>query len=136
MFDEDLINGDRLKTYRSGASEQIAFKVRLPWYRSLYLSCLESANLTIDGVPVALERISFRLYGRTYKFDELKQFHEVLWFVLDAAEMIVEISHPLEEGSYEILLTLFVRIPYHRSLNFKQMSTCTKSMRVERQVAA
>jgi hypothetical protein len=136
MFDEDLINGDGLKTYRSGASEQIAFKVRLPWYRSLYLSCLESANVSIGGAPIALEHISFRLYGRTYPFDDLKQFYEVLWFVLDAAEMIVEVPQPLAEGSHEVILTLFVRIPYHRSLNFKQMSTCTKLMRVERQVAA
>lgn len=134
MFDEVLIAGDRLRRTRRDGDPYVSFKIRLPWYRSLYLSCLDGVQLSLDGRPQALEDIFFRLYGTTYRYSDLRQHDAVLWFVLDQAEILVRQASNVSEGECEIALTLFLRIPYHRMSNFKQVSTCTRSLQIEERV--
>lgn len=135
MFEESLISSSHLRQVRTGERTLAMFKVRLPWYRSLPLSCLDDATLSIDAERVPLDRISFRLYGTTYRFQELRQFPDVLWFVLDAAELLVDLPRPLADGSHSLSLSLFVRIPYHRGSNFRQISACSKSLLAKSRVS-
>lgn len=135
MFDEVLIAGERLKRTRRDAGQFLSFKIRLPWYRSIYLSCVDGIELALDDKPQALENISLQLYGTTYRFSELTEHHSVLWFVLDQAEILVRQTADLTAQDCQVALTLFFRIPYHRTMPFRQVSTCARSLRVEERVA-
>jgi hypothetical protein len=128
MFDENLIADDAQISRPRDNRSRVSFKVRLPWYRSLYLSCLERACLSIDSIPIAPQQIYFRLQGHTYRFEDLAKLNEVEWFVLDAAQLIADVEPPLEGGTHDVVLTLFIRIPYHRGSVFRQVSSCAKSM--------
>src|ERR1700742_3960586 len=114
MFDEDLISRAHIEPMRPGEPEQLRIVLRLPWYRSLPLSTLDEIRLKIDGEAISSEKISFRLNGHIYPFQELKHLYEVTWFVLDAADLFVTLTNPLADAPHKIAVTLFVRIPYHK----------------------
>jgi hypothetical protein len=130
MFDEDLIAGQRLTRSTRGETQFLSFKIRLPWYRSIYLSCFDRIELSVNGRPQAVENIFFTLYGTTHRFSELTKHHSVLWFVLDPAELVVQHDSNLPSDRCEIALTLFFRIPYHRHV-FRQVSTCTRTLKLD-----
>jgi uncharacterized protein DUF6379 len=134
MFDEDLIAGQRLTRSTRGEKRFLSFKIRLPWYRSIYLSCFDRIELSMNGRPQAEEKIFFKLYGTTYRFSELTKHYSVLWFVLDQAELLVQHDSNLPSDQCEIALTLFFRIPYHRH-EFRQVSTCTRALQLEERIA-
>ena len=135
MFDEVLIAGRRLTRTKRGAGRTLAFKVRLPWYRSIYLSCLNAIELSLDGRPQAVKDIAFRLYGTTYAFSDLVNHHSVLWFVLDQAEILVRQDSDPPGEQCEVALTLFFRVPYHRASTFRQISTCKRTLQVEERIS-
>jgi len=134
MFDEDLIAGQRLTRSTRGDNRFLSFKIRLPWYRSLYLSCFDRIELSMNGQPQNEENIFFKLNGTTYRFSELTKHHSVLWFVLDPAELLVQHDSNLPSDQCEIALTLFFRIPYHRHV-FRQVGTCARALQLEDRIA-
>lgn len=134
MFDEVLIAGDRLTRTRDAQSDWLSFKVRLPWYRSIYLSCLDRIELSFDGVAQDADAIFFKLYGTTYPFAALMDHHSVLWFVLDDAEILVR-QQPGGMKRVNVALTMFFRVPYHRASTFRQVSTCARELPVEERIA-
>jgi Domain of unknown function (DUF6379) len=134
MFDEDLIAGQRLTRLTRGENRFLSFKIRLPWYRSIYLSCFDRIELSLNGRPQAEEKIFFKLYGTTYGFSDLTKHYSVLWFVLDQAELMVQHDSNLPSDQCKIALTVFFRIPYHRH-EFRQVSTCTRALQLEERIA-
>ena len=136
MFDETLIAGERVTRSHQVDGDRLAFKVRVPWYRSVYLSCLNRADITVNGEPIANGGVSFRLYGTTYPFAELVKNESVLWFVLDEAEILLALPPGMADcDRYDINLALFVRIPYHRGSTFQQVSTCQRALPVAERVS-
>jgi hypothetical protein len=135
MFDEALIAGEHLTRAQRGANHALSFKIRLPWYRSLYLSCFDQIELSVNGEPQPQESIDFKLYGTTYRFTELVQHHSVLWFVLDPAELVVQHAADPPSDRCAIALTLSFRIPYHRAMPFRQVSTCTRALPIETRIS-
>jgi hypothetical protein len=134
MFDEDLIASQRLTRSPRGEHRFLAFKIRLPWYRSLYLSCFDRIELSVNGSRQAEEDIFLKLYGTTYRFSDLTKHYSVLWFVLDPAELLIQHDSNLPSDRCVIVLTLFFRIPYHRHV-FRQVSTCTSALQIEDRTA-
>ena len=62
----------------------IELGVRLPWYRSLPLSVVELAELTVDGRPVPANDIRFTINGKSFALDALTDLTEEVWYVLDS----------------------------------------------------
>lgn len=135
MFDEVLIAGDRVTRSKRDVDHYISFKVRLPWYRSIYLSCVDGIELALDGEPHLAEDIFFKLYGTTYRFGDLVKHHSVLWFVLDQAEILVRQPSSKAPDKCEVALTLFFKVPYHRASTFRQVSTCTRALQIEDRIS-
>ena len=59
--------------------------VRLPSYRSLPLSCIDSVSLSIDGTPVDADRLELIVGGRAFPVNDLGTHSRVWWFVLEVA---------------------------------------------------
>lgn len=98
----------------------IAVSIQLPWYRSLWLSAVDNVEATVNGEPIARERLSFELQGRTYTIDELPEQWETLWFVADRPDVLIELDSVPAAGvelTVEIVLTmrlLYMQIAPHR----------------------
>jgi hypothetical protein len=93
--------------------ESISFDLRIPWYRSLPLSCVEGLDVTIDGSATAAADVRIDFNGTTYALDELPPLFEDWWQVTDAARVTVPRAEGVDAaGSHEVDVTLALRIPY------------------------
>lgn len=111
MFDEQVIHGKTMYPCDDG-SGKIHFWVRLPWYRSLPLSCVERLEVAVDGKPADMGEISLSLYGSTHAAAELPALHSISWFVNDVATIYFRPGTPLASGDHELDFFIGLRIPY------------------------
>lgn len=134
MFDESMIAGRHLTLGPRGAAQAVRMRVRLPWYRSLPLSCIEGLELEMDGERVAEERLALRINGHDHPMAEVPALCDVWWFVLDALELVAATRTELGSGAHRVGLTLRLRIPYgdpdYRDIAFVQVARCVRQMGV------
>ena len=88
-------------------------QVRLNWYRSLPLSCIEKVHLSLDGQPVDAGLIRFGINDHQYKLDQLADRVEEFWFVQDSAKLRVQQPGKVAPGeSHKIHVEIALRFPY------------------------
>jgi hypothetical protein len=88
-------------------------QMRLPWYRSLPLSCIENIRLTLDGQPIDPTLLRFGVNDRQFKLTELDDVVEEYWFVQDSAHLIVLQPGKVASGeSHKVEVELTLRFPY------------------------
>lgn len=105
----DLVEDNSLLATDEGYQLQ----VRLDWYRSLPLSCVEKVALALDGQPVAAEQIRFGINGHEYKLAELVTLADEVWFVLDSATLSVGQPGVVARGeSHTVTVEIAIRAPY------------------------
>jgi len=94
------------------SEEGLVFSFRLPWYRSLPLSVIEPAELTINGKSIDLSRVDVRINGETIALSELASKTECSWFVLDPMEILLG-GESQEKGDFvDLEFVLNVYPPY------------------------
>lgn len=104
-----LIAADSLRTHPDGA----AVVLTIPWYRSLWLSSVVKIELTLDGIEVAQDDLSFDLNGTRYRLDELADQSEVLWYLQQHPLLIVKRAEPVTLGeTHEVGIVGELRLPY------------------------
>ena len=87
--------------------------VRLNWYRSLPLSCVQNIKLCVNGTQVPASDLRFAVNGQQYSLDEMKEKVEEFWFVQDAAQLQVNQNGAVTRGgSYKIEAEIALRFPY------------------------
>jgi hypothetical protein len=95
-----------------GDAAGYSFDLRIPWYRSLPLSCVEGLEVALDGDAAAAADIAITFNDRTYSLDELPPLYDEWWQVTDAARVAVPRAGGLAAGPHELDVTLALRIPY------------------------
>jgi hypothetical protein len=114
MFADDLLPA-RMRAAGARPDDGVALDIRLNWYRSLPLSCVEAVELIIDGSPVSSDRLTLRLPGFDGGVEELAEADDVWWRVLESAELVAE-REDLTSGPHDVELALTLRIPYYGPL--------------------
>jgi hypothetical protein len=76
--------------------DALELSLRLNWYRSLPLSCVERLEVRLDGVPVD---VTLDLDGDW-------------WHVRDSARLSAELAEEPGGGQHAVELTIGTRIPY------------------------
>jgi hypothetical protein len=108
VLTERVIEDGSLRSDESGFS----FDLRIPWYRSLPLSCVEGLEVSLDGDSTTAAEIEITFNDRTYSLDELPPLYDEWWQVTDAARVAVPRAGGLAAGPHELDVTLALRIPY------------------------
>jgi hypothetical protein len=127
MFADDVLPA----TVRAAGARPdagVALDIRLNWYRSLPLSCVEGIELEIDRSAVPPERLRLRVDGFEAPVGELGEAIGVWWRVLDSAELVAE-GEDLAAGPHEVDLALTLRIPYYGPLPDGGFVTITEHAR-------
>jgi hypothetical protein len=125
MFADDVLPA----TVRAAGARPdagVALDIRLNWYRSLPLSCVEAIELAIDGSPA--ERLRLRLNGFDAAVEDLGAATDVWWRVLDSAELVAE-GEDLAAGPHQVELALTLRVPYYGPLPDGSFVTITDRAR-------
>jgi hypothetical protein len=107
MATDDTVLTDDSLTRRS---DGLAIALKIPWYRSLWLSSVTTIGVSIDGTAIPTEDLRAELGDRTYRIDELKDQSETLWFLQDRLVVVA----PLDPGTdtVDVEVSVEVRLPY------------------------
>ncbi|PPG92760.1 pyruvate formate-lyase [Rathayibacter sp. AY1F3] len=104
-----LIDDHSLRVHPEGA----VLLLHLPWYRSLWLSSVDGLEVSIDGTTVPGDRLRFELGGSVFRVDQLREQWDVLWFLSDAAVLVVALDEPLAAGSvHRVVASARLSLPY------------------------
>lgn len=77
-------------------------KVRLPYYRGVFLSQIRPGTLTVDGVRYEKEDILWKIKGETYTYEQLRAERNVQWDVTSPATLMVKKDGGLAQGFHDI----------------------------------
>ncbi|MFI1561571.1 DUF6379 domain-containing protein [Streptomyces sp. NPDC020490] len=107
--DDTVLTDDSLTRRPDG----LAVALKVPWYRSLWLSSVSSIDVTLDGERVPRDELRVELGGRTYRVDELPDQWDTLWFIQDRLQVVVPRDEPPGEGSeVEVEVAVELRLLY------------------------
>lgn len=109
----DVICDDSLRnTYANGKVCGYEFDVRLSYYRGLFLSCVDSFELLVDGEAVPNGLVTFEINNKELFAEHLSDYSSEFWELLEPAKIRVLQVGGLAAGEHEIKLNLFLRVPY------------------------
>lgn len=112
--------------------EGIAVSIQLPWYRSLWLSCVDDVAATVNGVEISRDDLRFELQGVSYTIAELPEQWETLWFVADKPQVIIPVAPvPAAGDTIDVEVTLTLRLLY---MQIAPMRYVGNRVQVEREV--
>jgi hypothetical protein len=144
MFDELMINSNELHVKNKKIPNVVNLKIRLPWYRSLPVSCIERLEFTLDGKVIPADRTRLCVGGVMYSPFAIADLYESNWFVLDAKEVKLTLDSPISVGEHEVSLLMGVRIPYLEGDSitfggvefnrFVQYASCNKKMQYKGEI--
>jgi hypothetical protein len=112
----------------TASADGVRIDLRLPWYRSLPLSTVEVAGVTLDGEPVEFSTMTFELEGRRFSLEQMQDQASTVWYVLDSAYLILKGRSIKAGDEVAVGVTLALYPPYIRGL--KRMTAETKTLRV------
>jgi hypothetical protein len=107
--DDTILTDDSLRSRPDG----LGIAVKIPWYRSLWLSSVSDIAVTLDGAEVPKEQLRAELGDRSYRIEELQDQSETLWFVQDRLVIVVPRAQPPAAGQrVDVQVSMAVRLPY------------------------
>lgn len=78
------------------------FKVRLPYYRGIFLCQLRPGTLFVDGERFEKEDIIWNVNGKDYTYEEMKENRETHWAVTEPAVLKVKKEGGLAQGFHDL----------------------------------
>ena len=89
-------------TKERGEITGFQLKIRLPYYRGVFLSQLRPGTLTVDGERFEKEDIVWCFGGEAYTYEEMKRDRNTHWAVTDTATLLVKKPGGLAQGYHDI----------------------------------
>ncbi len=88
------------------------FKVRITYYRGVFLPLLTGFDVTVDGEKFSREQMRFTYEGHTYTFDELGKAEKVHWDFGVPATLTVLKPGGLKPGIHDVAVVQTVKPSY------------------------
>src|SRR6266496_6350148 len=108
MLEAHVIQTKGFKNVEGGF--QVA--VRCPYYRGIWASLLEGAELTVDGETYSRESVTWTLGASRCTADELAEAADDRWAFEEPAVLTVQKPGGLEPGLHEIEVAITWRWSY------------------------
>ncbi len=122
MFEKYMILTQEFKNVREGPNVTgFQVRVRLPYYRGVWLSTINGIELSVDDEKFAREATTFYLHERRFTMDELENATNVRWFFGDPATLVVKKPGGLIPGMHTVSFSIGWRhsyVPINDPLHF------------------
>ncbi|MBQ9412946.1 MAG: hypothetical protein IJU29_07620 [Oscillospiraceae bacterium] len=89
-------------TVVNGETVGFQFKVRLPYYRGVFLSQLRPGTLIVDGEKIGKENILWNVKGEDYTWEEMASDYNTQWDVTAPAVLKVKKPGGLSQGYHDL----------------------------------
>ena len=86
----------------NGAVTGFRFKVRLPYYRGIFLSQLRPGTLYVDGERFEKDQIIWNIKGEDYTWQEMEKDFKTHWDVTTPAVLKVSKPGGLAQGYHDL----------------------------------
>lgn len=114
-FEQILLEEQTITNYMvEGIILGYEFKIRYPFWRGTYLSCIERLKIVIDQEVINQDNIFFTLNEKKFLIEELGAFYKEYWYVLEDATITVIKKGGITKGLHEVTMVMQHRIPYER----------------------
>ena len=87
----------------NGKEVGFQFKIRLPYYRGIYLSQIRPGMLYVDGEKFEKENIVWNIHGEDYTLEEMKKDYHTYWSVTEPAVLKVKKEGGLCQGYHDLI---------------------------------
>ena len=114
MQDPYVIMTTGFKNSVTGAAAATGYqiKIRIPYYRGVYLSAVDYLKLTVDGQEIARDNLRIVVNGRTFTMPEMEEAGDTRWFYGDPATLLVAKPGGLVPGIHTITVGITIRKSY------------------------
>lgn len=113
MFDESIIQAQGfVNTGEPGARTGFAVRVRTPYYRGVWLSLVEGADVTVDGETYPRAQTAWTIAGQTRTPDRFADDTGTRWPYEEAATLTVPRPGGLQPGLHDMEVAIIIRMSY------------------------
>lgn len=113
MFEKYLIMTRGFKNVsRNGKATGFQVKIRIPYYRGVFLSLVDNLQLTVDGETFPRDKLRISVGGRSFTIDEMENATNARWFFGDPATLTASKSGGLTPGMHTVELVINIRKSY------------------------
>jgi Domain of unknown function (DUF6379) len=112
VLEKDVIQQKGFKNVGDGEPTGFQVAVRCPYYRGIWASLLEGAELTVDGERFGTDDIRWTLGGKTFGDAELADASEARWAFEEPAVLTVDKPGGLEPGLHDVQVSVTWRWSY------------------------
>ena len=113
MFDKYMVLTRGFQNVlEKGSIVGFQIKVRITYYRGVYLSLIGGFDVTVDGEAFKRDQMRFTTGGRTYSFDELAKVEDVQWPFGEPATLTVLKPGGLKPGIHDVQVSETIRVSY------------------------
>lgn len=112
MLERDVIQARGFRNVGGATPTGFQVAVRCPYYRGMWASLLEGAEVIVDDECFAADRVRWTLGGRTYTTRELEEASEARWAFEEPAVLTVDRPGGLEPGLHDVEVRVTWRWSY------------------------
>ncbi|CAJ1226436.1 DUF6379 domain-containing protein [Lactiplantibacillus xiangfangensis] len=104
MLEKDLIQARGFKNTVSedGTVTGFQVRVRLVYYRGIWLSQIRPGSVFVDGEEYKPDQIKWKFGNKVYSVDELSQTGDIMWNLLEPATLFVVKPGGLSMGYHDV----------------------------------
>ena len=113
MLEQHMIQSRGFKNVLAdGKPVGFELRIRTNYYRGIWVTLLEGAEVTVDGVKFGREAVRWTIGNRSYTVAELEQATDVRWPFEEAAVLTVPKPGGLLPGRHQVEVSVFFRASY------------------------
>lgn len=112
MLESHMIQTRGFTNVGDGAFTGFQVAVRCPYYRGIWASLLEGAELVVDGERFPPDRVRWTLGGSTFSAAELAERADLRWPFEEPAILTVDRPGGLQPGPHDIQVAVTWRWSY------------------------
>lgn len=103
MLEKEVIQSVGFRNIKEdGKVTGFQFKVRIPYYRGIFLCQLRPGSLWVDGRKFEKEEMTWNINGKDRTAEEMVSDRETHWAVTEPAVIKVKLDGGLEQGFHDL----------------------------------
>ena len=103
MLEREVIQSVGFRNIKEGDKVTgFQFKIRLPYYRGVFLCQLRLGTLIVDGEKFTTDDYVWNIGGKDYTYDDIKKNKEIHWAVTEPAVIKVKKEGGLAQGYHDL----------------------------------